>query len=63
MAESTRYTPKWPRTAVTEIGPRDLICIQTPKSPKYFGVWGHFEAQTPKWLKTKGKKYLGHFGV
>ena len=51
------YIPKWPKTAVTEIEPRDLICIQTSKWPKYFfpfvlshfGVWtpwGHFEVQS-----------------
>ena len=39
----TRYTSKWPKTAVTEIGPRDLICIQTSKWPKncpfHFGLF------------------------
>ena len=41
---STVYTPNWPKTAVTEIGPRDLICIQTSKWPKYFPpfVSSHF---------------------
>ena len=32
----TRYTSKWPKTAVTEIGSRDLTCIQTSKWPQYF---------------------------
>ena len=35
---NTRYTVKWPKTAVTEIGPRDLICIQTSKWPQYFSL-------------------------
>ena len=34
-----RYNSKWPKTAVTEIGPRDLICIQTSKWPKYCSLW------------------------
>ena len=28
---STSYTSKWPKTALTEIGSRDLIYIQTSK--------------------------------
>ena len=32
----TRYTSKWPKTVVTEIGSGDFICIQTSKWPKYF---------------------------
>ena len=38
------YTSKWPKTAVTEIGPRDLIC-KTSKWPKTKGknYFGHFE--------------------
>ena len=28
----------YPKTAVTEIGPRDLIYIQTSKWPKYFSL-------------------------
>ena len=34
----TTYTSKWPKTAVTEIGSGDLICIQTSKWPKYFSL-------------------------
>ena len=42
---NTRFNSKWPRTAVTEIRSRDLICIQKPQNdPNIFPfVLGHFE--------------------
>ena len=38
-SDSTRFTSKWPKTVVTEIGSGDLIWIQTSKWPKYFSLW------------------------